>query len=403
MGNVLDKQFIIRYLIEYIQQNYPLDLAWPSVIGRIFLEPYGLLNKIICLNQENKDLILKLNPYLQEEIIFPKSEYPFWICNTTLLKNNVTEKIGATSIAMTPLYAGFPQIINNGELGGYLIQTFCYGSEAPGKDLNTKQNFTNVNVKKRGNTITLQDMIGCSSAAYAFDFLEITKKLLIPLSVVVPKFDIWSVKNPETTKKTFIGDGGICDDLGIVSLVARGVKKILSFNSIGLDSSNNFCSTSLLPLFGVYSIEKCGNSDGFPPPPQNSIQIFKSTDWQAFRQLLLDSNKTGGPTFARMKLEVLPNIQNGVKGNYIVDLMVITTNPSSQFINLLSTSVQEELKRRSKNGLDFRTILQERYRLSQLSRFEINLYTSFTDWCIQYPTVRAQLEDLYLSPIGTVN
>ena len=212
-----------------------------------------------------------------------------------------------------------------------------------------------------------------------------------------------------------MGDGGFSDNTGILSLVARGVTRVVSFNNnlirIFDDNGNQpvdsngvkICDTQLPTLFGIEEGKDCNSNQ----ISGNSIQIFYPYDYPDIINQLKTRFLAGGPTFARKKLKVMSNVLNGVKGGYEVDLLLIVLQPSTKFLNLLPASTKNAIIEESKGTSDllkykysnfpnYSTILPDiKKGIVELSKLQVNLLSSFTDWQLMQPELRAQIIDIY--------
>jgi hypothetical protein len=351
-----------------------------------------------------------LNPSLKRAII-PPQDAPFWICNASLIDSNIINN-GCTQIQFTPLYSGFPQILgntNNDFIGGSWVSTYAFGSLAPNKLLlNNNCNPNRLKLKVptyQGGPLTLENIIGTSSSGYAFITYDIAKNLFGQLVKLDPIYNFICPKVPFKEVLSYTGDGGISDNTGIMNLVARNCKYIIAFNntSDNFETSSgvyNFCNSSLLQLFGLYNQYNCSNT--FNQPNIDSIQIFNSSDWVSFSQQFIDTSATGGPSYARAQLQVLPNLQNGIKGNYIVDLLVISLQPSTNYNILLPKNISDTFNDQRgpfPNFPNYATIGEDVAKLLQLTPSQINLLQCYTYWSINNSSkseLKNEILDMYV-------
>lgn len=184
-----------------------------------------------------------------------------------------------------------------------------------------------------------------------------------------------------------LGDGGYIDQLGVLALVARGVKHIISFQA-----SDDFCLHK--QLFGVISDITC--IPNFIFTQSGNAQIFKSSDLDDCLNQFNDNYNKGGPIFARQKLAVLPNTDNGIKGGYTVDILfVFQYAVATRFYNALPLEVRNEI---TKNPLlpgkfdSFPT-----YSVLELapSLGKVNILSSYTDWCLNQPELKPHIVEMF--------
>ena len=397
MGHVFSGKDILEFLLEeLLSPNSQIDLAWNNAIGKMLLEPYKLnMEKPIAISKEHADNILKHNPRLGKPLV--QLDKSFWICNTTLCN----PKFPHVVIPLTPLYCGIHQkIYNNSMIGGTLIENYAFGN-----GFTTIDNFIDVTHVHTNKIKTLRDMLGTSSTAYASMLYKPKNKdnfikYVLPQDVelLIPKYTI-------DDHECKLADGAFSDSSGILSLVARGVKHIISFINTNFATdidSSIYCDTTILPLFGLL------NKDCYLETlAGNSVQIFKSSDYYTYiLPQFLKTHKMGGPTFARQKLQVLKNELNGVGGDYSVDLLIIILQTSSNFLKLLPEETRKEI-----THVPITALKRHRGTLNDFPNYEvafqnldkgmlyytlpqINILSSYTDWCLQQPELKKHVFEM---------
>jgi hypothetical protein len=396
MGQCPSDAKVIQNMENGIKNGVKSEFLWNYAIGQIFLSKYGLFGGLISQNSFYADKMIQLNPSLSYPFL-PPQDCPFWICNATLLDTSTINN-GSTQIQFTPLYSGLPQILgsesNNDLIGGSWVNTYAFGSLAPMeilKNINCNIN-SNISLKVptyQGGPLTIENMIGTSSSAYAFVTYDIAEKLFGQLVKLDPIYNFICPKTPFIDRISYTGDGAIAENTGIISLIARNCKYIIAFNNTpdNFETSPgnyNFCNSSLLPLFGLYSQNNCSNTAN--QPNIDSVQIFDSSLWASFSQQFISTSQSGGPSYARAQLPVLPNPQNGIKGNYMVDLLVISLQPSTNYNALLPSNITNTFS--DKNGPfpnfpNYSTIDEDIAKLIQLTKPQINLLQCYTYWSIK--------------------
>ena len=418
-GNI----FVFKDLYEYVfnsllYSNMELSKIWNYSVGKFILEPYGLdINVPVSASYKHSRDILKRNSDIGEPL-YLLDNMPFWICNTTLFLEDYPHVI----VPLTPLYSGLPQILtqNDTVLGGYLVDNYAFGNS---NILDTNsilyQNnscSTQKEVKLKGfeNIKTLADMIGTSSTAFASavynpkiisNFLE--SVLPFDSKEFIPKYNICGktqLDNKLYSHSSRLGDGVFSDNLGILSLLAREVKHIICFNNCETITTNydEKCDNTITSLFGLGD-KKCISSNlAF-----NSIQVFETNEYNnKILPQLKNTFTNGGPTFAREQLKVLPNLINGIKGNYIVDILIILLQPSSIFNNLLSPDIKQEITRISisssekqgkfNNFPNYSTFLQNPHMGAlSLTLPQINILSTYTDWCLNHTDLKKHIDEMF--------
>jgi len=415
--------FMFKDLYEYVfnsllYSDMELSTIWNYSVGKFILEPYGLnVDVPISASYKHSRDILKRNSDIGEPI-YLLDNMPFWICNTTLFLEEYPHVI----VPLTPLYSGLPQILtkNDTVLGGYLVDNYAFGnSNILDKNLIIYENNScskQKEVKLQGfdKIKTLADMIGTSSTAFAsvvYNPKIISNVLdsVLPFDSkeFIPKYNIWGKTQLDDklySHNSRLGDGVFSDNLGILSLLAREVKHIICFNNCEtiITSYDETCDNTITSLFGLGD-KKCLSSNlAF-----NSIQVFDTNEYnnKILPQLKITFTK-GGPTFARSQLKVLPNLINGIKGNYIVDILFILLQPSSIFNNQLSPDIQKEITRISisssekqgefNNFPNYSTLLQNpNMGILSLTLPQINILSTYTDWCLNYPELKNHIDQMF--------
>jgi len=180
-----------------------------------------------------------------------------------------------------------------------------------------------------------------------------------------------------TLQKAKLGDGAFADNLAILSLVARGCKKIIAFNSTGVDINDVNGTCSIQCLFGVCKDPECGQSGCLAT---NSVQIFNSSDWVDVSKQCTDRYKSGDVVFSKSRLRVIPNVLNGVKGGYDVDIVIFNLQPCRKFVDLLPKETQDILKSISFPLYDT-FFPSTKTSFMVLNQIQANLLSHYTYWC----------------------
>jgi hypothetical protein len=207
---LVDESMVSNMISALRDPNIPTDMVWNYVIGKMFLEPYGLNQEVpIALNSKHKDNLISRNIFSKDipALTLPDN-LPFWLCNTTLLFNYASEYPSIVT-SMTPLYSGITQPItmNNITIGGIVVDNAVFGNIDP--PANQKLSLNNnrcdmvYNIYNKTKLRTLRDMIGSSSTFYAtllYNAENISPVLsaLLPSSSVnlIPGYKIWGNFSP---------------------------------------------------------------------------------------------------------------------------------------------------------------------------------------------------------------
>jgi hypothetical protein len=378
---------------------------WQYVVGKILLEPYGLNDNVpIAMNAAHAQDIESRNRGLGPALV-PVQNSPFWICNGSVIFDSLDAKGIVPPLVMTALYSGVPNVLDNQPIGGVWTETFALGAPSPGGGVVVPltvaspmqcPNFTTLLLQNsRNNVPSLKTLISVSSAGYTNYLFNNSKSTI--LESLNPSFNFWSPSYPGVTVKSDVTDGQYYDNSGVVQLLARGVRKVVSFvnsdNVLDDPAADCPCPSDVSQLFG--SSNKCGATSG----AYDTIQVFKKSEFQPFFDKLRASKALGGPTFARAQLEVLPNFAYGVEGGFTVDLLVILLQPSPEFNALLAPEVVAEMApgMSLERFPNYKTIFHN-LAVFELTRRQVNLLSSYTEWCITHFDVQAELADLYGVP-----
>lgn len=379
---------IFKYFVEGFMKGIISNELWNYTIGKIYLEPYNCFNKPIFLNESDAIKIFDITKQIPC-IIRPKS--PFWIVNTTLIYENTSSLKEFNMIQFTPLYSGIPNIIqtnNNLQLGGIWQSTYSFDSCYPyNLDLTIISTNQEVFIDKE-KYFTIEKMIGTSSSAYCNYLYE--ENLLGKYIDLIPKYNIWTQTNTNTNKfnEYYLADGGLINNNSILSLLQRKVKKIILFNSTELiiDKSSYYNETwKETDLYSFFELE-------------NKLQVFKQDDWEIIAQNLITNSNKGGPMYTLNTLKVLPNKEFYIEGNYLVDLLIIILQPSTNFNNLLPSNITKTFS--DKNGPypffpNYPTIFTNPGKLIELTNGQVNLLSTYTDWSISETELANIILDMY--------
>lgn len=195
-----------------------------------------------------------------------------------------------------------------------------------------------------------------------------------------------------------LSDGGFSDNTGVISLLSREVKHIISFqNGTSLSDFSDNCD--LKALFGLAKT----NCYVEGQLSMNTIQVFKTTDFNNIFSQFQKTFNSGGPTFARANLEVLPNLNNGIVGKYTVDILFVILLPSSKFVNSLPLEVKNQITNTSSlsrgdfnNFPNYATFFPNLNMGGiSLTLSQTNLLSTYTDWCLNQPELKTHIDQLF--------
>lgn len=318
----------------------PHDRLWTEAVGAVYLAPFGLHDAAaparLVLGPAERSAIVARNPQLADApFVSPRAadRLPFHVINSCILGPVCLEPFtdeNPLSFETTALYGGNPvcreQLYfakdgrwRSARLGGGFLESFALGAPA----LVTTGEGSLVTVEAPARPYTLADAVGTSSAAFA----GVTSSLSGPdhgLGSLTPMLPQWSLEAESTPEDVALGDGGVLENYGLLTLLRRRVERVVVFvnTSTALDIDWDPAATvpdsdqidSYLPaLFGFRS-ESLGTA------VQNN-QVFSGTDWVAVVRGLQAARRAGAPVVHRSRHQVLENLVWGIDGGYEVEVL----------------------------------------------------------------------------------
>jgi hypothetical protein len=244
----------------------------------------------------------------------------------------------------------------------------------------------------------LRDYMGTSSAAQAYVFnpmfQELATQVLKDLGLgssasgfegvsIFPSYKAWSPALPGTPAvDVTLGDSGFVDNLNVTSLLARGVRKIISFIAEDPPYAASACLSALKPLFGTYDGALCRVK-----VVGNATAVFPAAVLDGLLAQAARTNAAGGPTFAVARgVPVLRNDFLGVAGGYNVDLMFVFYTTSAKFNAQLPASIRSELGKGGKfPGFPWYHFVFANGAaggIEGLTLPQVNLLSTYTDWML---------------------
>lgn len=273
--------------------------------------------------------------------------------------------------------------------------------------------------------MTLRDILGSNSTAFAEStYLGENGYDL------TPRFSTWSAWGGPPKSSTYaIGDGELLDSLAILPLLARQVKHVVALWNTATravpaedpaTTSASACGgmQDLMRLFGLGPgcASALQNTQG-----ANTVQVFSALAWPSFFQQLQNTRASArGPTWARQRLRVLPNLAHGVAGGYDVDVLLLMLQPSIEFLNELDSDVgiflanmtgyDDECRASSGSGSglvnNFPNYAMCQNRAGdlplpvQLTPVQVNALALYAEWSLWHPLIRSQLQSMFPHRFG---
>ena len=401
-ARLLGPRYIESHFFEaMLRKGINMSNAWQYAIEKVFLEPYRLHDKMMAWTPT-------------PNAVAPTPGMPFWLCNSMLLDANLSSSASVFTLmggryppfVFTPMYAGIPQRLDTPgkSFGGVLVQPQLFNQQQLQqpqlKDTTTPCSGALVSVRTDGRRrpLLLRDAMGTSSAGHAYFYAPQLQSAAAAATgdvafdatsvTLFPKYELWTSGaggGATTATESTLGDGGFVDTLNIVSMLARGVRKIIAFLHEDPPYNATSCFASLKPLFGAYDESQCRFMD---KRVGNASRVFEAPLFGGVLAQLQRAYAQGGATYATlMQAPVQRNDFLGVAGGYRVDIMfVLESTPSARFNALLPAEVQRQLgpKGLFPNFPAFKVLFTNGLLggVEGLTLPQVNLLSSYTDWAL---------------------
>lgn len=386
MGEVITKHLVDDVFLRLAEGSLTfgtlqkMDYVWIDAVGSTYLAPYGLYDpkhpKYFTLNNEVKNDILARNRKLKADdfITVHKQEgdikRPFLIVNSSLLAPSrylpLKNPENLSVFNYTPLYIGSnnPIGVTDTELlsgktisfnaGGGFVESFGFGSELlRSQKRQLSKDGTQLRVKLAKQRFEAVDATGTSSAAYGAIFsssliAQLASYLLTPFSAdqMIPEEAYWPISSNgviEDAARYRFTDGGNLENYGLISLLQRGVEKVVVFinTDTPLDVSitpsaecpplASQVSSDLFPLFGY----KIGN--------QTKNQVFKKSDFTEVYESLRDAKLNKQSVIAKTTLQTVENKWWGIQPNQEVTVLWVYNESVPEWEDQLPKEVKEQI------------------------------------------------------------
>lgn len=246
--------------------------SYSRALGSKLLAPWGLNGaKFLTLDGESRSRLIGLNSHLDERDFHVVEHVgrPFLIVGGCVANYSLSPwKWGETygrrfPLELTPLYIGIPQRFNrsgkpNARLGGLYVEPLLYDSRKavlmPGT-MKAQARLSNRAVlglfgARNSPRLSLRDLLGISGSAPGEVWLG------VPLGIT-PVLNHWSSDRSRQTRHEVSSrpmphtDGGLIENLGLASLLARRVDRIVVFVSNGRRLELNDGKLEGLPSYVV--------------------------------------------------------------------------------------------------------------------------------------------------------
>lgn len=283
-----------------------------------------------------------------------------------------------------------------------VIENFAFGNTSIPKKLPTDISSPIINYYILSSDIrNLSDSIGTSSWATASLLYE--PELIPYIGNLLPEnidsfLSSYNIliksKKDLYLKKYYLGDGAFSNNSGILSLLSRGVKHIISFVNANILNPGG-CETTIKPLFGVLNDISCRYSI----LALDTVKVFSSEDYiNNIYPQFEKTFKSGGPSFARASLNVLENKNYGIS-SYNVDVLFIILEESSKFNSQLPLEIKSQIGTNYfddfQNFPNFSFGMQNIPDLLYYTLGQVNLLSSYTEWCLSQPELKVHIDEMF--------
>ena len=302
----------------------PDDQLWIFAVGVTYFFAFGLFPyprpAYFSLDAATVADIQKRNPSLAGAAFYTvrtDAPRPYLIVNSCLVGPASLAPYYSESLVTfeyTPLYVGSPtamEVTYHPDLGpaqtrlvgGGFIEPFAMGSSAPADP--PSDGFANVGAPPA--PFTLADASGTSSSAFVGDIEELT-------SAISPQQPYWppTASGGEPTEVYAFGDGGLLENLGLISLLLRQVETVVVF--INTETKLNLSYVPTNPPSSTDIDNDTPPLFGYGSGPTAHNQVFNQSDFVTLVQNLQNAKKAGGAAMTTITHTVLENKWWGLAG-----------------------------------------------------------------------------------------
>ena len=337
--------------------KFATDETYSRAIGKIFLDHFHLNSrKKLFANSINhvKDILERNNKLEANDFYSVRQQRPFLIASGALLRPGSHDYV----FEMTPWYSGiytyYPKgEVNSIDIGGGYIESFACDSDSPD---NISDHTAYVRIGSKKHRFTLSDILGSSGAAPS----EVLHNIGLD-DIGFPEFKLWSVKSGTKAKEYEIGDGGNIENLGILPLVRRNVKKIILFvntkKSLSINNPSQI-NSAIKKLF----------------TPGDVNHIFPEAQLQDLQNGLLARLAEGKATIYQDSYTVLANDHHSIKEGNVIEVLWVYNNDYLSWQEKLPNEILQKLgKGKLSNFPHFATFMENAPRVIDLDPIQANL------------------------------
>ena len=333
------------------------DETFSRAIGKVFLEHFNLNSrkKLFCNSTNQLNSILERNSQLNvDDFYIARPNRPFLIAGAAFLRYGRDDYL----FEMTPWYSGIHSFYPkkrpwNANIGGGYIETFALDSKAPDSIENST---ATVRLGTKRHRFTLSDVLATTGAAPS----EVLHNIGLD-DLGFPEFKYWSPRDIHKDKEYEIGDGGNIENLGILPLIKRDVKKIIMFvNTMKELSSSNpsQINKAIKQLF----------------TPNDVNHIFDKNKLANLQEGLLSQLDKGEATIYKDTYSILANEHHGIQGGTTVEILWVYNHEYKNWTKKLPEEIRTKLKKHELSHFPhFKTFLENCPRFIDLDPIQANL------------------------------
>lgn len=361
LGIIKDLLYLHETLGNRIFKDTNKVRAWSDAVGTGFLRPFGIDDEACCFAMHgDEDRVMRGATGISKvATACADPGMPFPIVVGSIAPKN--DPKGFHPVEFTPLYSGVPASIPDaGEggkqlLGGVLLDNFGFTSEVPADPLPKPNGPADLMNLTCSQSICLKQVVGVSSSYIAQMLVDSKKEMLWELAGC-PELTIFNSAGGSSEMP--FADGGGVDNLAIHAALRRGVTKLLvcaanpeppyPLTDAQLFTSYN-CDMS--GLFGAHPkgcIVEYGGGTLQSEVWNKHIQVFETGQWDNLLKKMSEAASnavTPGLVWAKMKLKVLTNKDQGIRGGYEADVMFVFNSMSSKWESSLPQAGQSFVKK----------------------------------------------------------
>ena len=369
--------------------------TYANVLARIFINPF-IANGNARRYTWDADTFNDIKvidgdaPLGVKDFIRTAPNRPFLISSGTMIyQHPAYDYPRLIPVEYTPLYTGVRQQYGD-SLGGIYVSPYAYGATAVGS---AEANRVRVTLKNEGRPFTLADVIASSGAAPLLALYRgVPVKELERATAAFPTFNHFSVRatagGPQATTPVpdlLHGDGGFSDNLGVMPLLARGVRNIMVFVNGAEPFTEN---ESIEALF--WRLNKQDDSGG----DRSMNGVFDPDKYWAIKDGIDAAVSRGEPPiFCDTGWNVRKNELYNIAGYSGLNICWIHNEKVAAWNETLPADTQALMKGRSFRHFPwFSTFEENKPHVIKLRKEQVHLLSQFTSWMLTDPTGRAAIE-----------